>query len=77
MKFITEPEKFWNEGSTPVKRLIQQFIVPNGIPYDFETGFGTIDNIQSYLLISEIGGKSAEKIDLVAPTRIELVTSSL
>ena len=57
--------------------MVQQFIAPNGIPYSAGTGFGTTKDIESYLLINKIGGKSAEKVDLVAPTRIELVTSGL
>ena len=77
MQFITNPEIFWNQSETPVKRMVQQFIAPNGIPYSAGTGFGTTKDIESYLLINKIGGKSAEKVDLVAPTRIELVTSGL
>ena len=57
--------------------MVQQFIAPNGIPYSAGTGLGTTKDIESYLLINKIGGKSAEKVDLVAPTRIELVTSGL
>lgn len=77
MEFIENPEKFWNHASTPVKKLVQQFIAPNGLPYDFETGFRTPEGIESYLLIKKIGGKSAENTGLVAATRIELVTSGL
>ena len=77
MQFIENPEIFWNQSDTPVKRMIQQFIAPKGIPYSAGTGFGTTQDIESYLLISKIGGKSAEKVDLVAATGIEPVTSSL
>lgn len=47
------------------------------LPYDFETGFRTPDGIESYLLISKIGSKSAEKVNVVAATGVEPVTSSL
>lgn len=77
MQFIENPEIFWNQSETPVKRMVQRFIAPNGIPYSAGTGFGTIKSIESYLLINKIGGKSAEKVDLVAATGIEPVTSSL
>ena len=77
MEFVSDPEKFWNRAATPVKKLVQQFLFPGGIAYDFETGFGTIEKIDSYLLINKISGKTAENTSLVAPTRIELVTSGL
>lgn len=77
MLFITNPEIFWNQSETPVKRMVQQFIAPNGIPYGAGTGFGTTKDIESYLLINKIGGRSAEKVDLVALTGIEPVTLGL
>lgn len=55
-------------AATPVKKLVQQFLFPHGIIYDFETGFGTIENIDFHLLINKIGGKSAENINLVGMT---------
>ena len=77
MDFIKDPEVFWNRASTPVKKVMQQFLFPNGIPYDFETGYGTIQTVESYLLIKKMADKSAENPNVVVPTRIELVTSSL
>lgn len=77
MQFITDPEIFWNQSVTPVKRMVQQFIAPNGIPYNAGTGFGTTHEIQSYLLINKIGGKSAEKVDLVGVDGIEPSTNRL
>lgn len=77
MEFISDPEKFWNRSATPVKKLIQQFLFPHGIFYDFETGYGTHENLDSHLLIHKIAGKSGENINLVAATRIELVTLGL
>ena len=77
MQFITDPEIFWNQSATPVKRMVQQFIAPNGIPYSTGTGFGTTQDIQSYLLINKIGGKSAEKVNLVGAVGIEPTTNRL
>lgn len=77
MQFITDPEIFWNQTPTPVKRMVQHFIAPNGIPYDSGTGFGTINDVESYLLISKIGGKSAEKVNLVGVAGIEPATNRL
>jgi hypothetical protein len=47
------------------------------MPYRNGTGFGTAREVESYLLINKIGGKSAEKVDLVALTGIEPVTLGL
>ena len=57
--------------------MIQQLLFPNGIPYDFETGFGTAHQIESYLLIKKIADKSAKYSNLVAATGIEPVTLGL
>lgn len=77
MEFITNPESFWNHASTSVKKLVQQFIAPEGIPYDFETGYGTMRDIESYLLIQKITPKGDLNTDLVAATGIEPVTLGL
>lgn len=77
MVFISDPEAFWNQSSTPIKKLIQQFIAPDGIPYDFETGYGTPESLHSYLLIKKIASKEAENSSLVAATGIEPVTLGL
>ena len=77
MTFITDPELFWNQAETPVKKLVQQFIAPNGLPYRNGKGFGTIRDIESYLLIQKIPANNAEIPCLVVATRIELVTSGL
>lgn len=60
-----------------VERVVQQLIAPNGIPYSTGTGFGTTKDIESYLLINKIGGKSAERVSLVAPAGLEPATSGL
>ncbi len=46
-------------------------LFPNGIAYDFETGFGTIEKIKSYPLIDELSKNNAEKTDLVIPAGFE------
>lgn len=77
MEFVEDPEKFWSRASTPVKRLIQQFLIPDGIPYDYETGYGTLRDIESYLLIKEIAQKGDKNPNLVAPAGLEPATSGL
>ena len=77
MEFITDPELFWNRASTSVKHLIQLFLFPNGVIYDFETGYGTFEKLDSYLLIQKMTDKSVRISDLVAATGIEPVTLGL
>ncbi len=60
MSFITEPDLFWNRASTQVRQAIQKLLFPNGIVYNFETGFGTIDLNENYLLLQEIATKKLE-----------------
>lgn len=77
MLFITEPAIFWNRASTSVKQLVQLLLFPNGVVYDFETGFGTFKKLQSHLLIQKMADKSAKNPNLVAATGIEPVTLGL
>jgi site-specific DNA recombinase len=77
MEFITSPDIFWNRASTKSRQAIQALLFPSGILYDFETGFGTSHDIQSYLLIKKIASGEAKNSDLVAATRLELVTPGL
>ena len=71
MSFIRTPDIFWNRANTKIRQDIQMLLFPQGIAYDFETGFGTIEKIKSYLLIDELANKNAEKTDLVIPRGIE------
>ncbi len=77
MTFLSDPEKFWSEADTATKQAIQKLLFPKGLPYDFETGFGTIENINSYLLIRKIASGEAINSNLVAPTGLEPVTLGL
>jgi DNA invertase Pin-like site-specific DNA recombinase len=60
MNFITEPDLFWNHANTQVRQAIQKLLFPNGLVYDFETSFGTIDLNENYLLIHDIATKKLE-----------------
>lgn len=75
--FMSHPGKFWNLAPLDVKKRIQDTVFPEGIEYNFEEGFGTAKLADSYLLIKEIAQKGDSDSILVAPTRIELVTSGL
>ena len=71
MTFIKTPDIFWNYANTSVRQDIQRLLFPNGLPYDFETGFGTHELINSYLLIKEIADNNAKNTDLVTPAGFE------
>ncbi len=73
MSFIRTPDIFWNQANTKIRQDIQMLLFPNGIAYDFETGFGTASKIKSYLLMEEILKNYDEKTDLVIPTGVEPV----
>lgn len=77
MVFISDPAAFWNRASTSVKQMVQHLLFPNGIVYDFETGFGTFDKLESHLLIKKMTDKSVKYSALVAATGIEPVTLGL
>lgn len=65
MSFIKTPDIFWNRASTRSKQAIQMLLFPSGVPYDAETGFGTTEEIDSYLLLQKIADKSAINSALV------------
>lgn len=65
MSFIKTPDIFWNRASTRSRQAIQKLLFPAGIPYDFETNFGTTEDIDSYLLIKKIASEEAENSHLV------------
>jgi site-specific DNA recombinase len=71
MSFINTPDIFWNRANTKVRQDIQLLLFPNGIAYDFETGFGTAEKIKSYLLIDELSKDNAKNSDLVTSRGIE------
>jgi hypothetical protein len=71
MSFIRTPDIFWNRANTKIKQDIQMLLFPNGIAYDFETGFGTTEKIKSYLLIEDLMKNYDEKTDLVTSRGIE------
>ena len=75
--FMSDPAAFWNLGSISVKKRVQNTVFPEGVTYDFKTGFGTVKTAESYLLIKKIAEESAKNPSLVAATRLELVTSGL
>jgi NH3-dependent NAD+ synthetase len=68
MSFIQTPDLFWNRASTRSRQAIQKLLFPSGIPYDFETGFGTSKEIDSYLLLAKLSDKNVKNSDLVGQT---------
>jgi site-specific DNA recombinase len=77
MTFIVTPDIFWNRASLQVKQAVQKLLFPKGIVYDFETGFGTAESLQTYLLLQKMAENSAKKIDLVAASGLEPLTPGL
>lgn len=77
MELISDPAGFWNRSSTPVKQMIQLLFFPDGVLYSLETGFGTAKKLESHLLLQKLTGEPVKISDLVAATRIELVTLGL
>lgn len=77
MQFIIAPDTFWNHASTSVKQMVQLLLFPKGVKYDFKSGFGTIEELESYLLLRKITPKGDSNNIVVAATRIELVTLGL
>lgn len=75
--FLKDPSEFWNNAPLRIQKLVQKAIFPQGLTYDFEKGFGTITKSDSYLLINKIAQKGDSDSIVVAPTRLELVTSGL
>ncbi len=75
--FMSNPASFWNLAPIEVKRRIQDAIFPEGLVYDCDTGFRTAKLAESYLLIKKIASEETKNPILVAPTRLELVTSGL
>src|SRR5665213_599424 len=77
MRFIKTPDIFWNRASTRSRQAVQMLLFPKGIPYDFETGFGTTEDIDSYLLLKKIASGEAKNSDLVAASGFEPLTPGL
>lgn len=77
LMFMSNPSSFWNISGIELKKRMQDTIFPEGLVYDCEAGFRTPVLSESYLLIKEIALSGDENPNLVAPTRIELVTSGL
>ncbi len=75
--FMSYPGTFWNQGSLDVRKRIQDTIFPEGLTYDFESGFGTAKMASSYLLIQKLASEDAKNSSLVAPTGLEPVTLGL
>lgn len=74
MQLINQPDEFWNQASLKIQKAIQWLIFPNGLEYDFGTGFGTSPLSQTHLLIQELNKKLPENANVVPRTGIEPAT---
>jgi site-specific DNA recombinase len=77
MSFISEPDIFWNSAPLQIKRDIQLLLFPKGIVYDFETSFGTREDIKTYLLIQDLANNIDENSNLVGVAGLEPATNRL
>lgn len=75
--FMEDPSKLWNQAPVQIQKRVQRVIFPEGLRYDFETGFGTVKINNSYQLIKKIADESAKNPIVVAATGIEPVTLGL
>lgn len=76
MQLIDQPDEFWNQASLKIQKAIQWLVFPNGLEYDFGTGFGTSPLSQTHLLIQELNKKLPENANLVHPAGFEPTTFS-
>ena len=72
--FMSDPSLFWNLSDISVKKRVQDTIFPEGLTYDFETGFGTAKLSESYQLISKIADESATYSIMAPGTGFEPAT---
>ncbi len=77
MLFISNPSEFWNRAPVQIQKSVQRTLFPHGLAYDFETGFGTIELNESYLLIQKLAPEGVKDSIVVAGPRFELGTSGL
>ena len=77
INMIHAAPKLWRISNFAEKQLLQNAIFPEGITYNFVTGFGTAKPSESYLLIHKIADESAINSNLVGVDGIEPSTNRL
>lgn len=65
--FMSEAGLFWNLGDITVKRRVQDAIFPDGVTYDFDSGFGTV----KLQLMQTIAARNVENSSLVGQSWYE------
>ena len=75
--FMSDPGAFWNLGSISVKKRVQDTVFPEGVAYDFSSGFGTVTLADSYQLMAELQENPVENPSLVAASGFEPLTPGL
>lgn len=75
--FMSNPGLFWNRSGLEIKKRVQDSIFPEGLEYDCETGFGTAQMAESYLVIKKIADESAINPNLVGAVGLEPTTNQL
>lgn len=77
MLFMSDPSEFWNRAPLQIQKAVQRTLFPYGLAYDFETGFGTIELNESYLLIQKLAPEDAKDSIVVAASGLEPLTPGL
>ena len=75
--FMSDAGLFWNLGDIDVKRRVQDTIFPDGVNYDFDSGFEPPKLAKSYLLMKQISEAKNENSSLVATGGFEPPTPGL
>lgn len=67
-------KEYWLEAPLELKIQLQDLIFPEGIEYDFNSGFGTAKMSPAYQLINQL---EAKNLNLVGPAGFEPATKRL
>ncbi len=74
---MSDPAAFWNIASLESKKRIQDVLFPEGLVYDFDSGFEPPVLSKSYLLIEDIVKQNAKNPSMVAASGLEPPTPGL
>jgi hypothetical protein len=74
---IQNVPKLWRIANENDRRRLQELVFPDGIEYDFKSGFETAKTGELYQLIEQIQNDRAKKSDVVGVDGLEPSTKGL
>jgi hypothetical protein len=74
---IQNVPKLWRIASHADRIRLQELVFPEGIAYDFTSGFGTAKTGDLYQLIARFSDNNAQKSNVVGVVGIEPTTKRL